>query len=189
MARWRLIENHYIKTRDPTKWEYLETDRQTGRQKRTIFEVPRFIQHDDPADWTIRENGEGYVTVSDGHNADPRDIIFVGEPTPGMLALDDEARAVSKRHEHKWVQPNGLLENGEFGWASKLTDTFIQQQDVFRDQMAELATRPVPGMEQFMSVMTQVIKQQQDLMMQVMAKQQGVTPVVDNLEPLGRRRL
>src|SRR6516164_1126450 len=96
MARWRLLEPHYLITVPCAKWEYMETDRTTGRQIRKQYDVPTYFHHEIEADWTDKK--EGGVFVSNGTNANPSDIIFKGEPTPGMLAIDDEAKAISSKY-------------------------------------------------------------------------------------------
>lgn len=184
MARWRLNEPHYLLTKDPTKWEYQETDRTNGRQKRVQFTVPRYFHPGDSADWNVRDGEDGFIAVSDGHNPGPRDYIFEGEPTPGMLPLDDEAREVSSRYADKWVMPTGLSEPGEMGWAMKLTDQFIQQSDKIANQISKVASNPAPGMEQFMTAMTKFMEQQQEMVMALTAKNLGVEQVKDNLGPL-----
>ncbi len=185
MARWRLIEPHYLVTTDPTKWEYQETDRISGRPKRTTFEVPRYIHHEDPLDWTVRETPDyGYVVVSDGHNAEPRDIVFKGSPTPGMIPLDDEAKEISARFSDKWNTPTQGLADNEPNWAMKMADTFVQSAEKINMKMLEASQQPVPGMDQFMSVMTKMMEQQQTMFMTLMGKQMGLEPIVDNLEKL-----
>lgn len=184
MARWRLNEPHYLLTKDPTKWEYHETDRTTGRQKRVQFTVPRYFHPEQPLDWNVTDGQSGYIAVSDGHNAHPGDYIFEGEPTPGMWCLDDEAREISSRYADKWVVPTGPLESGEMGWAMKLTDQFIAQSDKITGQLAEAAFKPVAGMEQFMATMAKFMEQQQEMVMALTAKHLGIEKVVDNLEPL-----
>jgi hypothetical protein len=106
MARWLLTQGHYLNTIPPTEWEYKETSRETGRQVRRVFHVPMYLDPKDMADW----NSPDGIVVSNGNNAGPRDIVFVGEPTPDMRALDDEAKAITASLEHKWIKrPEDLI--------------------------------------------------------------------------------
>jgi hypothetical protein len=187
MARWRLTEPHYLLTTDPTKWEYHETDRTTGRQVRKQFDVPRYVHPNDPADWTERVGpDDGYVNVSNGNNAQPKDIIFKGEPTPAMICLDDEARAISGKYSDVWKAAENALMDGEYSWAMKMADKQIQQNEKISQRLAEAALQPVPGLDKFMDVMTKVMEQNQQLVMAMTAKQLGVEPVVDTLKPLSK---
>src|ERR1700746_1647419 len=128
MARWRLIEPHYLKVKGVT-WEYQETDRATGRQVRKTFPVPQHFHPDIEVDWTERDGKDyGIVAVSDGHNAKPSDIIFEGNPTPGMLPLDDEAKEISARFEPKWKAPERVYEDAEGTYAGRQMDAYVESQ-------------------------------------------------------------
>lgn len=99
MARWKLSEKHYIYTDPPTEWEQVEVDLSTGEQVRKRFVVPKFIDPDDPK----YKNGEGDVIVCQGAKGNPKDIVFLGFPTPAMLPMDEEAQGISDatvRGEH-----------------------------------------------------------------------------------------
>src|SRR5262245_7127555 len=105
MARWRLTQGHYLQV-PGTEWEYKESDRETGRQARKVFEVPLYLDPRDPADWTDRTEGAIFVT----NKFDPahrRDIVFVGPPTPDMEPVDDEAQAISQKYidSGAWKHP------------------------------------------------------------------------------------
>lgn len=102
MARWRLKAKHYLPV-PGTEWEQKETDRNTGKQVRKVYTVPLYLDPDDPADWTDKANQE--IVVSDGDHAQPRDIIFSGEPTPDMEPVDEAAEAISDSLKHKWIHP------------------------------------------------------------------------------------
>lgn len=99
MARWRLTAKHYLNT-PGEQWMYEETDQNTGKRARKLFDVPRFLDPDAPSD----QNYPGEIIVCQGRGLD-RDIPFTGDPTPDMEALDDEARAISARFSGKWVHP------------------------------------------------------------------------------------
>lgn len=100
MARWRLREAHYIFAQqfgEKTEWEYSETDRITGRERRKRFDVPLYCD-------------VGQIVCRPGSEIDDRDIIFEGPPTPGMDPLDDGAKAESKLHEKNWIHPIDSLD-------------------------------------------------------------------------------
>lgn len=103
MARWRLMEAHYLAV-PGTEWEYKETNRETGRSARKVYEVPLYIDPKDPSDWTDRAN-EMVIVSNKFDPAFPRDIVFVGPPTPNMEALDDEATAISDAERKNWINP------------------------------------------------------------------------------------
>ena len=103
MARFRLKGKHYLKV-PGTEWEQKETSQETGKQARKVYPVPRFLDPDDPGDWNFRDIPE--ITVSTKEDPKyPRDIIFIGKPTPDMEPLDDEAVAMFKRFEADWTHP------------------------------------------------------------------------------------
>jgi len=101
MATWRLKSAHYLIVPD-TEWEYKETDRQTGKQARKVFKVPRYLNPEDPADYTHRE--QEAIIVAKGGN-DHRALQFEGPPTPEMEPLDDEAKKLTEAESAKWVHP------------------------------------------------------------------------------------
>lgn len=100
MARWRLVNAHYLNV-PGTEWEYKEQDRTSGKQARKVFAVPAFLDPRDAAD----HNYPGEIVVCHEGKGQGRDITFLGEPTPEMEPMDDEAEAISKSCSHKWVHP------------------------------------------------------------------------------------
>lgn len=113
---------HYLNV-PGTEWEYKETDRNTGRQGRKVWNVPLFLDPRDAADHNYRELGE--IIVSDGQGAMGRDIIFVGDPTPDMEPLDAAAEAISKSFEHRWIHPIESLPGQ--GYSQSLLDDLQRQ--------------------------------------------------------------
>lgn len=113
MARWKLLVGHYLLTDPPVEIEFKETDRNTGRQARKVYKVPRHLDPRDPADFNYPELGE--IIVSDGNNPQPRDIVFLGDPTPDMEPVDDDARAVTKKfvESGRWTKKEEGLDFGE----------------------------------------------------------------------------
>lgn len=112
MARWKLREKHYLKV-PGNEWEYQETA-QSGKTGRKRYEVPMFLNPDDPADYNYPD---GIIV---GYTPHDRDIIFVGPPTPDMEPLDDEAKKLSAEEARKWKHPIESLP-GDFS-QSLLTD-------------------------------------------------------------------
>lgn len=117
MARWKLTAKHYLPV-PGTEWDYKETDATTGRQKRKVFVVPRYLDPDDPSD----QNPEGLCVVTNVE--DPRDhpfdIYFTGAPTPDMEPLDEEAESISAALRQKWDHPiESLPANGGMNEAEK----------------------------------------------------------------------
>ena len=98
MARWRLTDKHYLPV-EGTEWEYIETDQETGRRARKIYEVPKFLDPKNPADF----NYPGEIIVS--HKPHGRDYIFKGDPTADMEPLDEEATEISNRLRERWREP------------------------------------------------------------------------------------
>lgn len=128
MARWKLTEPHYLFGYPPdlsdegTEWEYKETDRITGRERRKRFKVPFYFE----SETIVCLEGRGL----------PTDFVFEGDPTPGMQPLDDGAKAISAEHAHKWVHPIETLPGQGFS-ASLLTS--------LERQLTELASKaPAP---------------------------------------------
>ena len=95
MARWKLQEAHYLFGRPPdldeVEWEYKETDRVNGRERRKRFKVPFYFD----AETIVCLEGKGL----------PTDSIFEGTPTPAMEPLDEEAKALSATHAGSWQHP------------------------------------------------------------------------------------
>lgn len=109
MARWRLTDGHYLNV-PGTEWEYKETDRETGRAARKVYEVPLYLHPNVQADWNDKVNE--CITVSNRYDpAHPLDYVFVGPPTPDMEALDDEAREISQGYVDRgeWKHPIDAL--------------------------------------------------------------------------------
>src|SRR5215472_12935255 len=161
MARLRLTEPHYIFTDPDTVWERLETDSVSGRQVRKQYVVPKYFHHEIEADWNDKE--EKAVVVSDGHNAKKTDIIFKGEPTPGMLGLDDEAKEISAKFKDKWNIPDNIKWGpGEYSGA--LSDYFVQQQDKVNLQMAKTEEDRARSTDKFQESMLATMAQNQQIL-------------------------
>lgn len=133
MARWRLMNSHYLSV-PGTEWEYSETDRTTGKRGRKVFEVPAFLNPNDRADQNYPELGE--IIVCYEGKGERKDIVFVGEPTPDMEPVDAEAEEISASLASKWKHPiETLPSHGDYS-ASLLT--------AFERQIAAVL-KSVPG--------------------------------------------
>lgn len=118
MARWRLTNKHYLNV-PGTEWEHRETSTTTGRQARTIYKVPMYIDPDDPSNHT--PIGSGQVIVSYAKGAHPFDLIFEGQPTPEMEPLDEEAEKISAEWKDRWDHPiESLPAQGGFTSETKM---------------------------------------------------------------------
>lgn len=100
MARWRLLNAHYIKI-PGTQWEYKEQDLQTGEQNILKADVPRLLDPNNPKDC---RSPEGCVVAHAGKGLG-RDWIMDGPPTPDMAPLDEEAQAITDQWEPHWKHP------------------------------------------------------------------------------------
>ena len=103
MARWRLTDSHYLAVTG-TEWEYKETNRETNRQARKVYEVPLYLNPKDASDWNYPHD-EAIIVSNKFNPAYPRDIVFRGTPTPDMEPLDDEAQAISDAERKHWIHP------------------------------------------------------------------------------------
>src|SRR5215471_7733981 len=52
-----------------------------------------------------RSPEEGKLNVTNGGTHEANDVVFVGDPGPDMIPLDDEAKAISASFSKKWVNP------------------------------------------------------------------------------------
>lgn len=179
MARWRLITPHYLNV-PGIESEYKETDQQTGRQKRVTYPVPLLLDPASSPDW----NYPGEIIVCHEGKGQHRDIVFIGDPTLDMEPLDDEAKALSSALEAKRQHPIESLPGQGFG--EVLLDKLSRQLDQL------VRTNGIPSATQNASVANSVefemLKQQVQMLMQqnemLIAKLSGVSPVVDDVEPL-----
>lgn len=135
MARWKLMTSHYLNVPN-VEWEYSEISR-SGDTVRQRFPVPKFLDINDPKCWTNRwgpQSTQTSVGIPDGeivvcHEGKGQlgDQTFIGDPTPDMMPLDDEAKAISAKFEEKWKYKPETA-SGEF--SQSLIDKFqIQMQE------------------------------------------------------------
>jgi hypothetical protein len=157
MARWRLTEPHYLNV-EGTKWEYSEIDRITGRPKRQQFDVPLYVDPNNEADVLQFGSREEGLVVSDGQGAKAKDLVFKGSPTPGMVPLDDDARAKSAKFKKIWEPAVEDEQGNAISFSSKLEGKFMSQMAELQAGMQQASQ--VKGLEEFMSSMTQMLAQQ-----------------------------
>lgn len=181
MARWRLLEAHYLKTND-CFWEQEETDRETGRKRRKSFPVPLHLDPKNPADWNYKPQQGHYLTGGSGSEegqivvcwegkGSARDIVMLQDPTPGMEPLDDEAREVTNALAEKWqYNPDAILLSEDNTYANKLIN---QAADAFekttaaQGQMADDMKNMMAAMTNMMGMMTQTLQQNAALLAQL----------------------
>lgn len=150
MARWKLAVAHYIHTVAKNQWEYIEVDRKTGRPKRHLFTVPRYLNPLEESDHnSISAQGEGEIIVCTEGGGQPTDIEFVGNPTPDMIPLDDEAKAISASFESLWSYKPGDIPEAEGGYAASLVEKLS-------DMRVAVDVKPVeiPGMSELIAAIT-----------------------------------
>ncbi len=135
MARWRLQTSHYLNVEqlpDGTKieWEHKETARESGRTVRKLYPVPMLLDPRDPAD----HNYPGEIVVANKVSRQfPADIIFFGDPTQDMEALDDEAEAIMAPLRERWAHPidalpaNGSMSSTEQNFMQTMMADFAKQ--------------------------------------------------------------
>lgn len=156
MARWKLMTAVYLKTTRGEEWEYSETDRKTGRPKRMKLPVPCLLDPREPTDWTNTwgrgDDREGEIIVCCPGKGLDTDIEFLGDPTPDMVPMDDEARAITASFANHWrYKPEG-------------TDIPHSQSliDGMQAQMAELSSKPamvqVEGLDALVAIMAEQAK-------------------------------
>ncbi len=109
MARWRLTADHYLNVPDNV-WEYEETSRESGKRKREVLPVPLLISLLDPnfhnfdGDVVVCHEGKG-----EREGKSKGDIVFLGNPTPDMEPLDEEAEALTASLRPRWEHPIDTL--------------------------------------------------------------------------------
>lgn len=164
MARWKLTEPHYLRV-PGTKWEYTEIDRATGKPKRTQYDVPQLLDPNIESDWNYRyDQWSGDIIISDGHEAQPKDIIFVGPVTPGMLPLDDEAKAISAQAAKGLWKPTAGLdpESQNTSFSAQLLSGMIDKMTAVQAGIQQGAA--IPGMDEFMQSMKGMMEKQTEIL-------------------------
>ena len=173
MARWKLTEAHYLKV-PGTAWEYNSIDRRTGRPKREVFSVPLQLdpksiddlsKHGQPDPGFPSRDIEDYIIVVTDvvGGVNQRDVVFEGKPTPGMLPLDDEAKAISAEcSKGLWKPTPGVDDDSQReSFANKVIDDLMGQMNTLKE---EVRTAPaIEGMSELISTMTAMTKQNSEI--------------------------
>lgn len=155
MARWKLMCAHYLNV-PGEEWEYTEQDRTTGRPKRVKFAVPRLLDPRDPSCWTNRwgnkDNEDGEIIVCHEGRGESKDIIFLGDPTPDMEPVDDEARTISAGFASRWNMPPENI-------AGEYSQSLI---DKFQIELAERESKPieVAGLSELVAAIGSLVQSQ-----------------------------
>ncbi len=129
MARWSLRNPHYLNI-PGNEWMQEETDRETGRRNRKIYPVPQLLDPNNPQDQNYRELGQ--IIVCYEGKGEKRDIIFVGDPTPEMEPMDEEAEQISASYRQRWEHPidtlpaNGGMNEAESAFMKHMMDSFAK---------------------------------------------------------------
>ncbi len=137
--RWRLTTAHYLNVPvlpDGTEveWEHKEISRTSGRAARKLYKVPAFLDPKDPADQNYPQDGDLIVAHAvEGLRNHPRDIIFIGPPSPDMEPLNDEAQALTDAERPRWEHPietlpvNGGMNSQEMAFMQTMMAQFAKQ--------------------------------------------------------------
>lgn len=162
MARWQLTEAHYLNVPD-NLWEQQITDRSSGRPIRKQFKVPLHLDPNIESDWNHQERIgnniiDGRIVVCHAGKGDPKDIIFSGDPTPGMLPLDDEARELSSKLTVPFTTGLDPVAQAN-GWQQQL---LVELSDM--KQAVATAGPHIPGFAEFMKTMTEIMATQTGLL-------------------------
>lgn len=181
MAIWKLTEPHYLNV-PGTEWEQVTTDRITQRPVRKKFPVPLHLDPRIESDWNYDAECErparqgdmdgSIVVANKAHPKYPRAYIFVGDPTPGMLPLDDEAKEISGKFS--WTPTREV----DFGFGNEVASVQANVLNGLIKQLAEATVRGTPaapaGFEKFMEAMAVMMQQQNQLLAAILGKQQEV---------------
>lgn len=169
MARWKLSTAHYLNV-PGTEWEYTENDRYTGEPKRIRMPVPRLLDPKDPRCWTNRwgpkDDPEGEIIVCHQGKGNSSDVVFIGDPTPDMIPIDEEAQQLSASFEHQWSYKPDTDYPGQY------SQSLI---DKFQIQMAEVEARPVQveGLNDLVAVLAKSVEQNQELVKVLAGRRMG----------------
>ena len=184
MARWKLTEPHYL-TVDGTKWEYTETDRITGRPKRTQFPVPLYLDPmslDDlkqygQLDPFMGENADPCIVVitDDDSRKNVRDVLIQSGVTPGMLPIDEEAKQITaEKSKGLWDPTRGIdPESQNESFSNRMLSGLIDKMTEARESTQAQA---VPGMSEMMATFAKMMQQQTEILATLAAKPTTTPP-------------
>lgn len=162
MARWRLTGPHYLNV-PGTEWEYTELGRD-GKQKRLRFAVPTYLDPASPPTMDAPHGKNVELIVCHVGKGQQGDVEFEGEPSPDMIAIDDEAKAISEAlAETKWkVKPETLVDS--FG--AHLERNLEKQLIALRK---EQQPQPLEGVNELLAAIGAMMKQNQEILGAVLA--------------------
>lgn len=171
MARWKLVEPHYIHAeRDGVRpeWVYKEINRANGREVQKKYIVPMHLDPKNASDWNDwpdGPHGDGIVVVTNGKGAKQRDIVLVADSkgnlpiTHGMEPLDDEAIAITAEYQKTHPYLEG---REEATYSERLLDKFIEQ--LADTKTAATAQTSVQGFDEVLKAMTAMMEQNQKIL-------------------------
>ena len=160
MARWKLMQPHYLVV-DGEEWEYKETDRRTGKEKKVRIPVPKLLDPRDPSHWTKRwgfkDNQEGEIIVCMPGKGEADDEVFHGDPTPDMIPVDEEAEKISASFSGRWAYKPDVA---SMDYSQSLVDKF-------QTEMAELKAKVTPtdnGLGELTKALVTLVEQNKAMM-------------------------
>lgn len=167
MAKWRLVHDHYLNVSadqygEKIDYEYAETDAQTNRIRRRSWAVPMFI----PRDSIVTNKQEDF----DAYNGDVnhRPIVFLGDPTPDMMPVDEEATKISATFQAKWKHAieslSGTMGGGDFSASLIAGLEKMMDQAAVRNGQASAVVPNVSTAGVDPAAFAQMQKQMQELM-------------------------
>jgi len=149
-----------------------------------MYKVPKHLDPRLEDDWNYRpenNNMDGEIIVCWEGKGLSRDIIFEGNPTPGMLPIDDEAKEVSGKFS--WTPTQGIDEDSQRqSFYSRLGDTLIEQMSELK--VARELSPVNSGMEKFMETMLVMMQQNQQILAALAGKASVPNQVIDEEPPL-----
>jgi len=131
-------------------------------------------------DWNFKyPNNEmdGEIRVCWEGKGMPDDIVFEGDPTPGMLPIDDEAKTITAKFN--WTPTQGIDEESQrSGFFARLGDEMINQLTDLR--AAQASQQQAHGVDKVLEAMAAMMEQQRQFMGLLMGKVTAA-PVEDEL--------
>ena len=166
MARWKLMTGHYLNV-PGTEWEYNETSRSSGKAQRVRFPVPAYLDPKDPSSWTERwgersqfnDGQDGIVVVCQPGKGNPSDVVFIGDPTPDMVPIDEEAEAISASFKTHWAYKP---ESSEGNFSQALVDRFQTEMADLRSNVKPQQVE-IPGLAELAAALSASVKQNEAL--------------------------
>lgn len=178
MARWKLAAAHYLNV-PGTDWEYKEVDRSTGKNIRRTFAVPLVLNPNDLSDCNYKNGDEGEIIVCMPDKGEPRDIVFLGDPTPDMIPLDQEATDLSASFAGKWKHPIDSLPGN---YSQSLLDGLQREMAMVQSNQTQANTGSA-GVDKLVDAMSKMMEQNQQLLMLLAGKMKPVGEAEPELEP------